>query len=169
MHKLILSVSLLVAPWLVPGVPAQETEALVARIEKALAEKEPRWKVVPRSPQSDGHTIHLKSGRSHSLIWVHVGESARSAGEAFEGNTISFGNTAGRRGKKTRLPDFADENLMWPAFDGAGTTSIHFRQGNVYINLIAPSRATAERFARLALGQVLEQHQAPAARTGKQP
>ncbi|HEV3471548.1 MAG TPA: hypothetical protein VG148_19630 [Pyrinomonadaceae bacterium] len=163
MKELFLSFSLLsLLSWPAPGAPAQEATALVARIEKALADKEPRWRIVPRSPQAVSHTIHLKSGNSHALITVFVFDSAKSAGEAFEGNTIAFGNTAGRRGRKTSLPKFADENLMWTGFSAGATTSIHFRQGEVYVNLTAPSQATAKRFARHALEQVVEYQKAPA-------
>lgn len=169
MKSLIPLVSLLLLLWPAPAARAQGLPELVARIEKALARKEPRWKIAPRGEQSAPNSIHLKSGSSHALIWVHVGESAKSAGEAFEGKTIAFGNTAGRRGKRATLPGFADENAMWPAFTPAGTTSIHFRQGNVYVELIAPSRAAAERFARLALEQVVEYQKSAAGGAGSRP
>lgn len=160
MKKLILSFSLLsLLSWPAAGAPAQETTALVARIEKAFADKEPRWRIVPRSPQAVPYTIHLKSGSSHILVTVFVLDSAKSAGEAFEGNNIAFGNMAGRRARKTRLPNFADENLMWTLSAG-GMTSIHFRQGEVYGEITAPSQATAKRFARHALEQVVEYQKA---------
>jgi hypothetical protein len=165
MKKLIPLVSMSLLLWLAPAVAAQETPKLLARIEKAVAEQEPRWKVAQWAPNS----IRLKSGGADAVVWVHVGESAKSAGEAFEGNTISFGSRTGRRGKKETLPDFADENVMWRGLAPGGTTSIHFRQGNVYVNLIAPTRATAERLARLALGQVVEYQKSAAGRAGGRP
>jgi hypothetical protein len=51
----------------------------------------------------------------------------------------------------SKLPKFGDENWMWTGFTASGTTSVDFRQGNIYIHVIAPTQVTAKRFARLVM------------------
>jgi len=45
---------------------------------------------------------------------------------------------------------------MFTSFAASGTTSIHFRQGNIYIHVIAPLQLTAKRFAQHVMKQIIE-------------
>jgi hypothetical protein len=156
MKKLILHISLLSALCLVPITYAQDKPALVTQIEKVFTETEPKWRIDRENVQLNPPVIHLKSRQGDALVYVWVTKSAKTAGEVFEGNTIAFGNTMGARGRKVKLPNFGDENYMFTGFVVSGTTSIHFRQGNVYIHVIAPSQVTAKRFAQHVMKQIIE-------------
>lgn len=160
MKKLILCISLLPALCLTLDTYAQDKPALVAQIEKVLTEKEPKWRIDRKNVQLNPPVIHLKSRQGDILVYVWVTESAKTAGEIFEGNTIAFGNTMGARGRRVKLPNFGDENYMFTGFVVSGTTSIHFRQGNVYIHVIAPSQVIAKRFAQHAMDQIIESSKA---------
>jgi hypothetical protein len=133
----------------------QEIPPLVTRLETVFKQNEPRWKLQRPYVQLSPPVMHLKSGAGDALIYVSIMESAKAAGEAFEGNTIAFANTMGRRGKRTTLPNFGDENNVFTGFVVGGATSIFFRQGKIFINVSAPSKVTARRFAQLALGEIL--------------
>lgn len=138
---------------------AQERPALVTRVERAFAEKEPRWKPQERLNGQSGpelYVLHLKSAQGDALVYLWLMNSEKTAGEVFEGQTIAFGNGMGARGRKRRLPDFADENYLWTGFAGS-TAAVDFREGGVYVRVIAPSRATALRFARHVLRQINEE------------
>jgi hypothetical protein len=156
MKRLILCISLLSALCLVSDIYAQDKSALVMRIEKVFTEKEPKWRIDRKNVQLSPPVIHLKSRQGDALVYIWVMESAETARELFEGNTIAFGNTMGARGRKMKLANFGDENYIFTGFTASGTTSIHFRQGNVYIEVIAPSQVTAKRFARHAMKQIIE-------------
>jgi len=149
---------------LVPiGTRAQEMPALVTRLETVFGKEEPKWKLERPYVQLNPPVMHLKSAQGDALIYVFIMDSPKSAGEAFEGNTNAFGNTIGARGGKSTLPKFGDENYMFTGFTASGTTSIHFRQGNIYIEVIAPTRVSAKRFARHVMDQILASEKMQAA------
>jgi hypothetical protein len=156
MKKLILCISLLPGLWLAQSIRAQDKPILVLQIEKAFTEKEPRWKIDRENEQTSPPVIHLKSGNTDTLIWINIMDSAKSASEAFEGGTIAFANIMGARGRKNKLPNFGDENYIWTGFGARATTSIHFRRGNIYIQIIAPSQVTAKRFAQHVMDQIIK-------------
>ncbi len=159
MKKLILCISLLAALCFVPDTYAQDKPALVTQIEKVFTEKEPGWRIDRENVQLNPPVIHLKSRQGDALVYIWVMESAKTAKEVFEGNTIAFGNTMGARGKKIKLPNLGDENYMFTSFAVSGTTSIHFRQDNVYIQVIAPLQVTAKRFAQRVMDQIIKSKQ----------
>src|SRR2546421_9059466 len=133
---------------------AQELPPLVKRLEKMFAQTEPRWKLQRPYVQSNPPVMHLKSAQGDALIYVFITQSDKAASELFEGGTIAFGNTMGAHGRKTVLPKFADQNYIFTGFVVGGTTSIHFRQGNVYIEVIAPTQVTTKRFAQRILDEI---------------
>jgi hypothetical protein len=134
---------------------AQGMPALVTRLEAMFAKEEPKWKLERPYVQLNPPVMHFKSAQGDALIYVFIMDSVKSAGEAFEGSTIAFGNTMGARGRKSSLPKFGDENFMFTRFVAGGTTSIHFRQGNIYIEVTAPTQVTAKRFAQHVMNQIL--------------
>jgi hypothetical protein len=146
----------LLAPILIPiGTRAQEMPPLVIRLETTFAKEEPKWRLERPYVQLNPPVMHFKSAQGDALIYVFIMDSAKSAGEAFEGGTIAFGNTMGARGRKSSLPRFGDENCIFTGFVAGGTTSIHFRQGNIYIEVTAPTQVTAKRFAQHVMDQIL--------------
>lgn len=156
MKKLIFCILLLSVLCLTSDTYAQDKPALVAQIEKVFTEKEPKWRIDRKNVQLSPPVIHLKSRQGDALVYVWVMESTKTASEIFEGNTTAFENTMGARGRKIKLPNFGDENYMFTGFVVSGTTSIHFRQGNVYIHVIAPSQVTAKMFAHHVMNQIVE-------------
>lgn len=134
---------------------AQEKPELVTRLERVFAQKEPRWKLDRKHVQTSPPVLHLKSAQGDALIHVFIADSEGSAKDLFVGNTVAFGNTMGARGRRSKLPEFADENLMFTGFVVGGVTSIHFRRGTIYIQITAPSQTTAKRFARHVMEQIV--------------
>jgi hypothetical protein len=134
---------------------AQEMPALVTQLEKVFEENEPKWKIERPYVQLSPPVMHFKSTQGDALVYVWIMDSAKAAGEAFEGNTIAFGNRMGARGRKSKLAKFGDENYMYTGFIVGDTTSVHFRQGNIYIEVIAPTQVTAKRFARHVMDQIV--------------
>ncbi len=110
MKKLFLCISLLSALCLASDIYAQDKPALVTQLERVFAEKEPKWRIDRENVQLNPPVIHLKSRQGDALVYVWIMESAKTAKEVFEGNTIAFGNTMGAIGKKIKLQNFGDEN-----------------------------------------------------------
>jgi hypothetical protein len=156
MRKLTYNLVLFVLLFSPVRIYGQEIPVLVTRLEKVFKQNEPKWKLQRPYVQLRPPVMHLKSSLGDALIYVEIMESAKAAGEAFEGNTIAFGNTMGGRGRRAKLPNFAEENYIFTGFVVGGTTTIFFRQGNIFINVSAPNKSIAKRFALLVLNEIRE-------------
>lgn len=127
---------------------AQDRHPLMVRIEEGFKKAEPEWKA-QRATQPEA--LHLKSGKSDALIYVFVLPTADAAKDVYDGNNIALGRASGMRASKQKLSDFASEYMMWTS---SYWQQINFREGNVCIQVITPSRVTTTRFARAVLTQV---------------
>ena len=151
------------------GIYAQERPELFSKVEKALREKEPAWKIeeVILGDTSDpvGQRIFFKSRRGRTSIDIDIWSREKDARDVFTAESYAIDNAAafvseslGRkiddRTIKSSVPKLGDENHVWSYRGYPRQVIIKFRKGNITVRVDATSEAVAKRFAQHVFEQM---------------
>lgn len=152
-------VGLILSVLVLAGSPsAAQKRDIFANIEQTFRTKEPTWRlerVLPGKTQNPAtESITLRQGTRQALIEVWIWVTAQDAHEMFAGQVIAMDNTRGTKANKRNLTNLGDENYMWTNPHSEAWPTVHFRQGNVFVSVFAPTVPVAERFAHYVLAQV---------------
>ena len=123
---------------------------LLSRIENAVKEKEPRWKLKKkRASAQNKYTLYeWKSGKSFAGAFVLIVPSRERAAEALKGLTYDFEVHGLKMVITGAVPNLGDENYEWRDPDHDGVAGVDFRRGAVVVHVKASSLEIAKRFAR---------------------
>ncbi|HEX8128859.1 MAG TPA: hypothetical protein VF527_07140 [Pyrinomonadaceae bacterium] len=157
MRKLYLAFATALLLLSAPASGVAQQSQLFADIERALREKEPRWKTerVHLKPEADplGQDIVLRAGKQQAAIAINLWAREKDARDVFASHATVMSDT--RKGsRRSRLPNLGDENYIWTNPGTAAWPTIHFRRGRVHVTVFAPSIAVAKRFAQLVLAEI---------------
>ena len=137
---------------------AQEKPKLFSDVERVFREKEPAWKVERTYPTATNDPVTLgitfRSGRRQASVEIAIWKQTSAATDVFAGLVTAFDNTAGKKMKKTTLPQLGDENYVWTNPGSTAWPMIKFRKGNVLVTVFTPSLAIGKRFAKHVLDQM---------------
>jgi hypothetical protein len=137
---------------------AQEKPDLFSKIERTFKQEEPAWKVESTLPSNtwDPRTqsIVFHRGKIQASIEISIWRREIDAKDVFAATSLSFDNTAGKKMAKRILPKVGDENHIWTSRGSTPWTTIKFRNGNINVEVFAPSVMIAKRFARHILEQM---------------
>lgn len=122
----------------------------IVSFENTIKQKEKLWKIESQIDNSGeegsyNYSFTLRSGKNQSSI--RIGRlPVPNLEETFGGLVIAFDNTMGKKAKKSKLENFGDEGFSWN-INQEGWTTIMFRKGEIFVDIFAPSKKTARRFA----------------------
>lgn len=151
------------------GVDAQEKPGLFSKVEKALREKEPAWKVEELIPGDTSDPLNrriiLRSGRGRASVDIFIWRREEDARDVFTATSFAIDNSAtfvseslGRKTEdktiKSSLPRLGDENHMWTYTNYPRQVIVQFRKGNVIVRVDSPLEGAAKRFARHVFEQI---------------
>ena len=126
---------------------AQDRPSLISKIESAVNDEVPQYKLVRKRLSEKGNLKAKNSyhqwGTPTDGVGLFVFE-LDSEEEAAQKMKISMNNLS--VGPDRKLNGLGDEAYLWSAANGYG--SIQFRKGKVYVSLSATTAAMAERLAK---------------------
>jgi hypothetical protein len=146
-----------VVVWACSSATAQKAEVF-SRIEGTFRTNEPTWKLekVLHGPTDNPATesFTFRQGTKQASIDVWIWLTAKDAHEMFSGQVIAMDNTRGSKNMKRDLANLGDENYLWANPHSDAWPTIHFRKGNVFVSVFAPTIPLAERFAHYVLDEI---------------
>jgi hypothetical protein len=128
----------------------QDNTALFSRIENAIQQKAPNWKLEKMRITKDERYAHYKwkSGNSWVTIIMLAHTSSEEIAKNFDALAIDLG-VAGLTMRKlgSSLQNLGDENYLWEGYYDKKQTGVYFRKGRVIVNVSASSLEKAKQFA----------------------
>jgi hypothetical protein len=129
---------------------AQDNSAFFIKIEEAVKEKEPEWKLVHKLVSTSKKYVssQWKSGKSSVSALTSVHASAEETIRIYRGLPFDF-EVVGLNMTvlEARVPNLGDEHYVWKDSDNEQIYGVNFRKGNVVVHVSAPSIEIAKRFA----------------------
>ena len=131
-------------------VVAQDNTALFSRIENAIRQKAPNWKLEKMQISKNGKYVYYrwKSGKSAVTILMLVHTSSQEVAKNFNAlaDDLEINGLKMRR-LGSSLQNLGDENYLWEGFRAQRVFGVDFRKGRIVVHTNAPSIAVAEQFA----------------------
>lgn len=142
------TVALFLAVCLSPLGFAQTPSPIFAQVEKAIAEKEPTWKLAGRLISRKGQIVSYqwKSKKSSVKALIFVYETPEEAAKTYHNFDLEVFGLKRTPLEGARL-DLGDENYVWKESGDGGLSGIDFRKGKVFVHINAPMIESAKRFA----------------------
>jgi len=121
--------------------PTQDMLSLRKQAEEVVKASNPTWTLI-RKEERDKEVICLWGPEKADVtLTIFYGSSEQEAI-----NRMNFTLKFLSQGPGKKLTSLGDEAYMWD--DRSGFAGIRFRKANVYVDLVAPSLAMAQEFAR---------------------
>ena len=140
------------------GTTAQEKPGLFLRIERVFREKEPVWKVERIYPSNTSdpitQSIVFRSGKGQASVDISIWRREQDAQDVFNGESIAFDNTAGKKKVKGTVRKLGDENHIWTNRGSSAWPIVKFRKGSIVVSVFAPTVAMAKKFAQYVLEEI---------------
>lgn len=146
--KIVLFLSIVILPHAV-GFAANDS-SVFTRIEGAVKEREPIWKLKKkRSAGQNKYTLYeWGSGKSFAGAFILVAPSRDRAAEALKGLTHDLEAHGLKMVVTGSVLNLGDENYEWRDSEHDGVAGVDFRKDTVVVHVKASSSEIAQRFAR---------------------
>lgn len=131
-------------------VVAQDNTALFSRIENAIRQKAPNWKLEKMQISKNGKYVYYrwKSGRSSVTVLMLAHTSSEEVAKNFNAIVDDLEiHGLKMRMLRSSLQKLGDENYLWEGYYDKKVTGVYFRKGKVIVNVSASSIEMAKQFA----------------------
>ena len=96
----------------------------------------------------------FRTGKVQASLEISIWKRLIDAKEVFAATSLVMDRTMGKGKLKRTVPKLGDESYMWTDLNGAGWTTLKFREQSINVEVFAPSPMTAKRFAQRIFKQI---------------